>query len=128
MITTCSIPDMFMKDVQDQWDAAYKAMCVDPGDTMDYIEVRDRTDFGVLLHKEKLWSLYKFDEGRSLLYHLCRGRDGVPAGARLVNAPVHPDDGECSSCGSKSPDEIRGLWTLHNFDWIQKNGGGGVDV
>lgn len=89
-----------------------------PGDTMYYEGIRERTNFGQLLHKEGLWSLYKFDEGRSLLYHLCRGY----AGLKQENSPADPRDGQCSACESPAPDEIRGLWTLHNFEWIQRGG------
>ncbi len=88
----------------------------DPGGTMYYEEVRESTDFGQLFHKEGLWSLYKYEEGRSLLYHLCRGYKGL----KQDNNPVESSTGRCSSCGSEAPDEIRGLWTLHNFDWIQQ--------
>ncbi len=94
----------------------------DPGDTMHDSSIRENTDFGKLLHKEGLWSLYTYERdggsGKSLLYHLCRGYAGV----QQVNSHVHPRTGDCTACGSKSPDEIRGLWTLHNFDWIQQNG------
>ena len=89
-----------------------------PGDTMYFDEIRDNTDFGQLLHKEGLWSLYKFDEGRSLLYHLCRGYEGL----KQENSPVRPEDGQCVACESMAPEEIRGLWTLHNFDWVQSEG------
>lgn len=78
--------------------------------------IRDNTDFGQLLHKEGLWSLYKYADGRSLLYHLCRGYTGVTQ----TNSPVRPWNGVCVACGSASPDEIRGLWKLHNFDWVQE--------
>ena len=89
---------------------------------MNHSNIRENTDFGKLLHKEGLWSLYTYDgntTGKSLLYHLCRGLAGV----EQENSPVRPRTGDCTRCGSKSPDEIRGLWTLHNFDWIQKSGG-----
>ena len=89
-----------------------------PGDTMYPEDLRERTDFGQLLHKEGLWSLYKFDEGRSLLYHLCRGYTGM----KQENRPVEPGTGECVACDSIAPEEIRGLWTLHNFDWVQSEG------
>ena len=89
-----------------------------PGDTMYFEEIRDNTDFGQLLHKEGLWSLYKFEEGRSLLYHLCRGYKGL----KQENSPVRPEDGQCVACESMAPEEIRGLWTLHNFDWVQSEG------
>lgn len=91
----------------------------DPGDTMIHSNVRENTDFGKLLHKEGLWSLYTYAEGKSLLYHLCRGYGGM----NQVNSPVRPKTGDCTACGRKAPDEIRGLWTLHNFDWIQRSGG-----
>ena len=91
-----------------------------PGDTMYDSAIRENTDFGQLFHKEGLWSLYKYSDGKSLMYHLCRGY----AGLKQVNSPVRPRTGDCTACGSKSPAEIRGLWTLHNFDWIQRSGGG----
>ena len=97
---------LFMKGMRDLGD---------PGDTMYNSHIRKNTDFGQLFHKEGMWSLYKYGDGRSLMYHLCR----TYAGYDLVNSPVRPRTGDCSTCGSKSPDEIRGLWTLHNFDWIQ---------
>ena len=81
--------------------------------------IRENTDFSKLLHKEGLWSLYTYVEGRSLMYHLCRGYEGL----KQENSPVRPKTGDCTACGSKSPDEIRGLWTLHNFDWVQESGG-----
>lgn len=93
-----------------------------PGDTMYYYDIRDRTNFGQLLHKEGLWSLYKFDECRSLLYHLCRGYLGL----KQENYPAEPGTGQCTGCNTEAPDEIRGLWTLHNFDWVQL--GGELDV
>ena len=96
----------------------YKQMMSDPGDTMYFDGIRDNTDFGQLLHKEGLWSLYKFEEGRSLLYHLCRGYKGL----KQENSPVRPEDGQCVACESMAPEEIRGLWTLHNFDWVQSEG------
>ena len=90
----------------------------DPGATMSYSLIEERTDFGVLLHKEGLWSLYRYANGKSLMYHLCRGYVGM----KQENSHVRPRTGDCTACGSKSPDEIRGLWTLHNFEWVQKFG------
>lgn len=107
-----AIKDEFTK----QWDEMYKKLCV-PGDTMTYsTEIRETTDFGKLLHKEGLWSLYTYEDTKSLMYHLCRGY----AGMRQENSPVDPENGACSACGSSAPDEIRGLWTLHNFDRVQE--------
>ena len=82
--------------------------------------VMDDTNFGVLLHKEDLWSLYQFEEDKSLLYHLCRSQYGR---FELSNNPCHPDDGTCIECDVQAPEEIHGLWKLHNFEWIQRNGG-----
>lgn len=93
-----------------------------PGPAMKYREIHELTNFGKLLHKEGLWSLYSYAEEKSLMFHLCRGWDGMSQD----NSPVDPASGQCSACGKESPDEIRGIWTLHNFDWIQKNAGGEV--
>ena len=82
--------------------------------------VEEDTNFGVLLHKEDLWSLYQFREEKSLLYHLCREDGGR---FRLQNTPCSPENGQCWRCRAKAPDEIHGLWKLHNFEWIQQNGG-----
>lgn len=82
--------------------------------------VHEDTNFGKLLHKEDLWSLYQFKEEKSLLYHLCRNYYGR---MELVNTPCDPETAQCSACDEQAPDEIKGLWTLHNFDWIQQNGG-----
>ena len=82
--------------------------------------IQDDTNFGVLLHKEGLWSLYQFKEEKSLLYHLCRNQTGR---FELVNNPCHPSSSECVQCYAKAPTEIQGIWKLHNFDWIQRNGG-----
>ena len=48
--------------------------------------IQDDTNFGVLLHKEGLWSLYQFKEEKSLLYHLCRNDFSR---FELVNNPCH---------------------------------------
>jgi hypothetical protein len=90
-----------------------------PGDTMYYSEIHDLTNFGKLLHKEGLWSLYAYADEKSLLYHLCRGYQGMSQD----NNPVDPRTGQCSACHKEAPDEIRGLWTLHNFEWIQRSAG-----
>lgn len=96
--------------------ADFASMAVSgPGTTMYYRDVKESTNFGRLLHKEGLWSLYQFAEDRSIMYHLCRGYMGF----KQENLPVNPDDGRCFGCGLEAPDEIRGLWTLHNFDWVQ---------
>lgn len=105
-------------DFRKSFKKAYKHMCA-PGDTMYNTSIRENTDFSKLLHKEGLWSLYTYGEGRSLMYHLCRGYEGL----KQENSPVRPKTGDCTACDSKSPDEIRGLWTLHNFDWVQESGG-----
>jgi hypothetical protein len=81
-----------------------------------YNTVEEDTNFGVMLHKEGLWSLYRFRDNRSLLYHLCRNQYGR---FELKNNPVHPNSSECVECNKVAPDEIRGLWTLHNFEWVQ---------
>ncbi len=85
--------------------------------------IEDDTNFGKLLHKEGLWSLYQYREERSLLYHLCRNDRNRMA---LENSPCSPEDSTCFMCDTVAPDEIRGIWTLHNFDWVQENGGRGV--
>ena len=108
--------DMMDAHYKSLYAVMYKQMMGAPGDTMFHSDIRENTDFGKLLHKEGLWSLYTYDGlGQSLLYHLCRGYDGMVQS----NNPVRPRTGDCTACGSKSPDEIRGLWTLHNFDWVQ---------
>jgi hypothetical protein len=84
-----------------------------------YHTVKEDTNFGVLLHKEGLWSLYQFREERSLLYHLCRNRYGR---FELKNNPCDPAHGACIECDKEAPDEIQGLWKLHNFEWIQQCG------
>ena len=119
-VRTMNLEKLIEDEFKKQWDIAFKKMCVTipiPGDTMYHDNIRELTDFGKLLHKEGLWSLYTYDEGRSLLYHLCRG---LGYGIKQANSPVRPRTGDCTACGSKSPDEIRGLWTLHNFDWLQQ--------
>ena len=87
---------------------------------MSWNTVQEDTNFGVLLHKEDLWSLYQFKEEKSLLYHLCRSQYGR---FELKNNPCNPSDGKCIECGTQAPEEIHGLWKLHNFEWIQQNGG-----
>ena len=87
---------------------------------MSWNTVQEDTNFGVLLHKEDLWSLYQFKEEKSLLYHLCRNKYGR---FELNNNPCHPKDGTCTECSTQAPEEIHGLWKLHNFEWIQQNGG-----
>ena len=82
-----------------------------------YNTVEEDTNFGKLLHKEDLWSLYQFREEKSLLYHLCRERYGR---FELKNNPCNPLDGKCSGCNQNAPEEIHGLWKLHNFEWIQQ--------
>jgi hypothetical protein len=79
--------------------------------------VAEDTNFGVVLHKEDLWSLYQYKEEKSLLYHLCRLRYGR---FELKNHPCAPADGKCIECNETAPDEIHGLWKLHNFKWIQQ--------
>ena len=120
ILTGVSIADLLAANFKQAFmEAQWKVMSVqgDPGDTMYYEEVRESTDFGQLFHKEGLWSLYKYEECRSLLYHLCRGYKGL----KQDNNPAEFKTGRCTSCGSEAPDEIRGLWTLHNFDWIQQD-------
>ena len=90
------------------------------GNPLGYSTVEEDTNFGVLLHKEDLWSLYQFKEEKSLLYHLCREDQGR---FELKNTPVSPEDGHCWRCRALAPEEIHGLWKLHNFEWIQQNGG-----
>jgi hypothetical protein len=85
-----------------------------------YNTVAEDTNFGVLLHKEELWSLYQYKEEKSLLYHLCRNLYGR---FELNNNPCSPEDGKCIACDNQAPEEIHGLWKLHNFEWIQQNGG-----
>ena len=87
---------------------------------MSWNTVQGDTDFGTLLHKEGLFSLYKFREDKSLLFHLCRESYGR---FELKNTPCDPENGTCICCGTQAPEEIHGLWMLHNFDWIQQNGG-----
>ncbi len=84
-----------------------------------YKTVEEDTNFGVLLHKEGLWSLYQFREEKSLLYHLCRSDYGRFV---LVNNPCAPETSKCYMCRAEAPEEIKGLWTLHNFDWVQNGG------
>jgi hypothetical protein len=85
-----------------------------------YNTVAEDTNFGALLHKEELWSLYQYREEKSLLYHLCRNKYGR---FELKNNPCSPEDGKCIECYAQAPEEIHGLWKLHNFEWIQQNGG-----
>lgn len=114
------IEQMIKNAVEKAFKTAWSKMALGgPGDTMDHSDIRDNTDFGQLLHKEGLWSLYKYKKEKSLLYHLCRGYSGM----QQSNNPVRPVTGGCTACDSEAPDEIRGLWTLHNFDWIQRSGG-----
>ncbi len=82
--------------------------------------VAEDTNFGALLFKEGLWSLYQYKEEKSLLYHLCRNQYGR---FELRNNPCHPNDATCIECEVKAPEEIHGLWQLHNWEWIQQNGG-----
>ena len=111
------IEQMIYDAVKEAFDKTFKQMAIqgDPGDTMNYSAIVDQTDFRVLLHKEGLWSLYRYKESKSLLYHLCRGYLGV----KQENYPVRPLKGTCTGCDTTAPDEIRGLWTLHNFEWVQ---------
>ena len=90
------------------------------GGMVSWNTVAEDTDFGKLLHKKDLWSLYKFKEEKSLLYHLCRNRYGR---FELKNNPCAPEDGKCIECQEQAPEEIHGLWKLHNFEWIQQSGG-----
>ncbi len=90
------------------------------GGLMSWNTVHEDTNFGKLLHKEELWSLYQYQEEKSLLYHLCRNLYGR---MELNNNVCDPESTVCSACNEKAPDEIKGLWTLHNFEWIQQNGG-----
>ena len=89
------------------------------GKIMNWHTVEEDTNFGKLLHKEDLWSLYQFREEKSLLYHLCRNEYGR---MELRNNPCDPADGQCTVCQKQAPDEIKGLWTLHNFEWVQEQG------
>jgi len=84
---------------------------------MSHSIVQSVTNFGKLLHKEGLWSMYQYEENKSLMYHLCRGFAGI----RQDNYPVDPANSRCSACSLEAPDEIRGLWMIHNFDWIQRS-------
>jgi hypothetical protein len=105
-------------------DEDYKAIYGRPRNQMaGYNTVQEGTNFGVLLHKEDLWSLYQFEEEKSLLYHLCRNQYGR---FELKNNPCHPSDSTCIECEKEAPEEIQGLWKLHNFEWIQRNGGSHV--
>ena len=87
---------------------------------MKWNAIEEDTNFGKLLHKEGLWSLYQYKEEKSLVYHLCRETYGR---IELRNSPCQPENGRCIVCAAEAPDEIKGLWTLHNFEWIQQNGG-----
>ncbi len=82
--------------------------------------IEDDTNFGKLLHKEGLWSLYQYREEKSLLYHMCRNEYGR---MELVNSNCDSMTSRCTMCDKTAPDEIKGIWTLHNFDWVQENGG-----
>ena len=82
--------------------------------------VQEDTNFGKLLHKEGLWSLYQFREEKSIIYHLCRNHYGR---MELMNNVCDPETSQCCVCKEQAPTEIQGLWKLHNFDWIQQNGG-----
>lgn len=87
---------------------------------MSMWNIEEDTEFGTLLHKEGLWSLYKYKKEKSILYHLCRNEyDRM----RLYNNAVDARSGRCSYCDSQAPDEIRGLWKLHNWEWVQQHGG-----
>ena len=85
------------------------------GTLMNYSNITDLTNFGKLLHKDGLWSLYSFDDTLSIMFHLCRGHGHIQR-----NSPVDPNTGRCSACTRDAPDEIQGLWKLHNWERIQE--------
>lgn len=73
--------------------------------------------FGTLLHKEGLWSLYGTKGTASRIYHMCRDQK-----LRTINAVVNSFTYRCHNCGILAPDEIKGLFQLHNFEEIQERG------
>ena len=103
----------FIKQLQQ----GLKAISSNPGGLMNYSNIKDLTNFGKLLHKDGLWSLYSFDDTLSIMFHLCRGHGHIQR-----NSPVDPNTGRCSACTRDAPDGIQGLWKLHNWERIQGYG------
>ena len=77
------------------------------------------------LHVEDTWELDALprvgNNYASWIWHDCLGRDETrAAGARW--AVCHCREGTCAACGAPIPDEILGLWKLHNWEQIQTEG------
>ena len=66
-------------------------------------------NFEKLLYKEGLWSLYGTNEKDSIaMCHLCRDNK-----SELTNHVV--SQGNCTYCGQVPPDEISGVFKMHNW-------------
>ena len=98
-----------------------------------------KTDHTLFTSKENGdWHLFEASfpgqSGLSFLGHICgqfedfrRGRDSFPVrSAELVNDKFQllslndSAAGFCWWCKERVPDDIRGVWMLHNFDLINK--------
>ena len=86
--------------------------------------MRDNTN--CVLHQEGEWRLDRMPSSQwawnSWLIHGCQqSRDnGIRGGAYALWGTAY----ECCACHERAPDGLIALWTLHNFDRIQRNGWG----
>ena len=76
-----------------------------------------------ILLKMDTWQLIKHETSvgssvQSLLYsyiaHACAGQ------GTYYWYSINSIDDKCRSCGKNPPDEMMGLWKLHNMDYIQR--------
>ena len=68
---------------------------------------------GVVLHEDGAFRLYHMGRDKSVLAHKC-GSYPEPSKEKWWFLPHHSH--KCFMCGAVPSDEIRGLYTLHNWD------------
>jgi hypothetical protein len=96
-------------------------------------------DISKALHTDGDWYIISTDDfldltrkydypHKSIVYHQCRNYWKRVNGSYVYYTPgiYRVSESEftipCEDCGSSIPDDLRGLWLLHNFDSIQAEG------
>ena len=75
------------------------------------------------LHKQDDWELRTLQDNKywgSWIYHRCETHDVDANDNECTWSMSDCHHGKCSWCDTPIPDEIYGIWKLHNFDslWL----------